>query len=140
MGKGKYQEWITEEGLIKLEGWAKDGLTDEQIAYNIGINAATLYKWKSKYSEIDKSLKRGKEVVDRLVENAMFKEILGYEYTEETALQSGEIKQIRKYARPNPALTIFWLKNRKPKEWRDKQEIEQTGSVNITFVDDIDES
>jgi len=109
MAKGKYQEWITEEGLIKLEGWAKDGLTDEQIAKNIGINAATLYKWKSKYSEIDKSLKRGKDVVDRQVENALFK----------SALEG------------NTTAQIFWLKNRKPKEWRDKQDIEHSGDIKL---------
>ena len=38
MAKGKYEYWLTPEGLIKLEGWARDGLTDEQIAVNIGVN------------------------------------------------------------------------------------------------------
>ncbi len=58
MAKGKYEYWLTPEGLIKLEGWARDGLTDEQIAQNIGINPATLYDWKNKYDEISKTLKR----------------------------------------------------------------------------------
>ena len=61
---GKYEYWITKDGLTLLEGWARDGLTDEQIAKNIGINPATLYDWKKKYSDISKSLKKGKEVVD----------------------------------------------------------------------------
>ena len=43
MAKGKYQEWLTEDGLTKLEAWARDGLTDEQIAKNIGIKRPTLY-------------------------------------------------------------------------------------------------
>ena len=60
MAKGKYEYWITEEGLLKIEGWARDGLTDEQIAHNMGINIATLYAWKKKYSEIYKSLKKRK--------------------------------------------------------------------------------
>ena len=47
MAKGKYQEWITNEGLIKIEGWAKDGLTDEQIAKNMDIRTSTLYEWKN---------------------------------------------------------------------------------------------
>lgn len=80
----KYTEWITEEGLIKIEGWARDGLTDEQIATNIGIKRPTLYDWKNKYSDISDALKRGKEVVDRQVENALFKSAVGYEYTEVT--------------------------------------------------------
>lgn len=84
MAKGKYEYWITEEGSLKIEGLARDGLTDEQIAHNMGINIATLYAWKKKYSEIYKSLKRGKEVVDILVENALLKRALGYKYTETT--------------------------------------------------------
>ncbi|MDN9837833.1 helix-turn-helix domain-containing protein, partial [Clostridioides difficile] len=69
----KYEYWITEEGLIKIEGWARDGLTDEQIAFNIGINVKTLYDWKKKYSNICNALKKGKEVIDRQVENALLK-------------------------------------------------------------------
>lgn len=85
MAKGKYQEWLTDEGLIKIEGWARDGLTDKQIAENIGISRSTLNKWKNDFSDISDTLKRGKEVVDRQVENALFKRALGYEYTERTA-------------------------------------------------------
>lgn len=83
MAKGKYEYWLTPEGLLKLEGWARDGLTDEQIAKNIGINPATLYDWKKKYDEISETLKRGKEVVDRQVENALLKRALGYSYNED---------------------------------------------------------
>ena len=82
MAKGKYQEWLEPEGLLKIEGWARDGLTDEQIADNIGISRSTLNSWKDKYSDISDTLKRGKEVVDRQVENALLKRALGYEYTE----------------------------------------------------------
>lgn len=63
MAKGKYEYWLTSEGLIKLQGWARDGLTDEQIAKNMRINVSTLYDWKKKYSEISEALKKGKEVV-----------------------------------------------------------------------------
>ena len=82
MAKGKYQEWLTPEGLLKIEGWARDGLIDEQIAQNIGIRAATLYEWKKRFPEISEALKRGKEVIDRQVENALLKRALGYEYEE----------------------------------------------------------
>ena len=61
---------MTEEGLLQLEAWARDGLTDEQIAANIGISRSTLNEWKKKYSDISDTLKRGKEVVDIQVENA----------------------------------------------------------------------
>ena len=42
MAKGKYEYWLTPEGLLKLEGWARDGLTDEQIAHNMCIAYSTL--------------------------------------------------------------------------------------------------
>ncbi|WP_419153557.1 transposase [Weissella viridescens] len=77
MAKGKYLEWTTEEGLAQLEGWARDRLTDEHIAKNIGIQRTTLYDWKKKYSDISDALKKGKEVVDYQVENALLKKALG---------------------------------------------------------------
>lgn len=83
MAKGKYQEWLAPEGLLKLEGWARDGLTDEDIAIKIGVNRTTLYAWMKKYPDISDALKRGKEVIDRQVENALLKRALGYEYTED---------------------------------------------------------
>lgn len=67
MARGKYQQWLEPDGLLLLEGWARDGLTDEQIAHNMGITAKTLYEWKNKYSDICEVLKKGKEVVDYYV-------------------------------------------------------------------------
>ena len=49
---GKYHEWITDEGLLKIEGWARDGLTDKQIAHNIGITEQTLNNWKKDYPSL----------------------------------------------------------------------------------------
>lgn len=77
MAKGKYEKWLKEENLLLLEGWARDGLNDEQIAKNIGITVSTFYEWKKKYSEISESLKKGKEVVDYEVENALLSSALG---------------------------------------------------------------
>ena len=137
----KYTEWITEEGLLKIEGWARDGLTDEQIADNVGIRRPTLYDWKKKYSDISDALKRGKEVIDRQVENALLKRALGYEYVETTKeltdLGLTVTKQVTKQVAPDTTAQIFWLKNRKPQEWRDKKETEVTGnlSVNNPFSD-----
>lgn len=110
MAKGKYQEWLTPEGLLKLEGWARDGLTDEQIAENIGITAATLYEWKKRFSDISEALKKGKEVVDFEVENALFKNAINGDTTAQ----------------------IFWLKNRRPDKWRDKQNIELSKPIDDT--------
>lgn len=100
MAKGKYQRWLEPDGLLLLEGWARDGLTDEQIAHNMGITAKTLYVWKNEYSDICEALKKGKEVVDYQVENALLNKALGGDTTAQ----------------------IFWLKNRRPDKWRDKPE------------------
>jgi len=157
MAKGKYHKWLTDEGLIKLEGWARDGLTDEQIAQNIGIAVATLYVWKKKYPEISEALKKGKEVVDRQVENALLKRALGYEYDEVTyeTIETDDgvtveqvTKRIRKHERPDSTAQIFWLKNRKPNVWRDKKETELSGSVDTSkqsevfekYLKDVDEN
>ncbi|WP_332869675.1 transposase [Clostridioides difficile] len=130
----KYEYWITEEGLIKIEGWARDGLIDEQIASKMNIAPSTLYDWKKKYSEISESLKKGKEVIDRQVENALLKRALGYEYDEITYEEGQETKRVTKHVVPDTTAQIFWLKNRKPVEWRDKRDIEHSGNIsNITI-------
>lgn len=119
-----------------LEAWARNGLTDEQIAHNMGITTSTLYDWKNKYTDISESLKRGKEVVDILVENALLKRALGYKYKETKTIESKKdgmrtevtIKEVV----PDTTAQIFWLKNRKPQEWRDKRELYN----NIDFESD----
>ena len=139
MAKGKYDDWLTEEGLLKIEGWARDGLTDEQIAHNMGISVKTLYNWKNKHLPILHALKKGKEVVDRMVENALLKSALGYEYEEDGLTKDGKVVPMRKLQHPNTTAMIFWLKNRKPEQWRDKQVTEFENGVPVTIVNDLDD-
>lgn len=133
MAKGKYADWLTPEGLLKIEGWARDGLTDEQISRNMGIGTTTLYRWKDEFEEIRESLKRGKEVVDRQVENALLKRALGYEYEEvKEKFEDGVITErtvTKKEVVPDTTAQIFWLKNRKPDKWRDKPGYEDTSEL-----------
>lgn len=128
MAKGKYEYWLTPEGLLKLEGWARDGLTDEQIAVNIGISRSTLNAWKDKYSDISDTIKRGKDVVDREVENALLRRALGYEYEEVKEKFEGNVMTERTVTKkeviPDVTAQIFWLKNRKRETWADRQNIE----------------
>lgn len=135
MAKGKYQKWLTLDGLTLLQGWARDGLTDEQISHNMGISRKTLAQWKTKYGDIGDTLKKGKEIVDIEVENALLKKAKGYNaevhktfkvkevyYDEEGRrcekehLETG-IDEVH-VAADTPA-QIFWLKNRRPDKWRD---------------------
>lgn len=129
----KYTEWLTDEGLLLIQGWARDGLIDEQIAKNMGVAYSTFKEWKKKYSDFSDALKQGKEVVDRQVENALFKNAVGFMYEEEAVTNAGEVVTVKKYSKPNITAQIFWLKNRKMKEWRDKQEVEQINhNIEIT--------
>ncbi len=114
MAKGKYEKWLKKENLLLLEGWARDGLTDEQIAKNMGVSYSTLKDWKNKYSAILAALKKGKEVVDYQVENALLS----------SALEG------------NTTAQIFWLKNRRPDKWRDKQK-EETDKTALDKLDSI---
>lgn len=146
VAKGKYQEWLTKEGLLRLQGWARDGLSDEQMAANMGINAATLYRWKNEHREICNALKEGKDAVDRQVENALLKSALGYKYDEVTEERRDDMlvvtKVVHKEVQPNTTAQIFWLKNRKRIEWRDRVENAITGAdggaVKVETLTDAD--
>lgn len=124
MAKGKYQEWLTPDGLLLLEGWARDGLSDEQIAGNMGVASSTYYKWQLDHAEIAEAIKKGKAPVDIQVENAMLKRAMGYDYEEViTEVYDNGKKHIRKVKKHMPGdvtAMIFWLKNRKPDKFRDK--------------------
>lgn len=133
--------------MVEIEGWARDGLIDEQIAKNLGVALSTFMTYKKKYPELSDALKRNKEVADREVENALFKRAVGYKYEEITRelkkdpdtdeLSLVVTKVVTKEVVPDVTAQIFWLKNRKPKEWRDKQEVEHSGDLGVVIVDDI---
>lgn len=150
MAKGKYQAWLEPDKLILLEAWARDGLTDEQIASNMGITPKTLYRWKEQYCQICQSLKKGKEIVDIQVENALLKRALGYRYTETTKelitnYETGKkelvvTKTVEKEVQPDVTAQIYWLKNRKPEQWKDKREVDVEGSAGVMIINDIPKS
>lgn len=137
-----YENWkeenILEDKLILITAWARNGLTLQQIADNLGLNRDTFSEYKKKYSDISEALKKGKDVVDIEVENALLKRALGYSYEEVTVEDSEKngktIKKVIKQVVPDTTAQIFWLKNRKVKEWRDKQELEHSGGIDIKIV------
>lgn len=117
MTRQKVEDWLDGDNRILLEGWARNGLTDHQLATNIGIAPSTLYEWKKKNKEFSDILKRNKDVVDTLVENALLKAAL-----------DGNITAM-----------IFWLKNRKHTVWRDKREevYDQEDSGGIIMMPEV---
>lgn len=141
MARGKFEYWLIEDGLTLLEGWARDGLTDAQMAGNMRINPATLYDWKKKYPKISEALKKGKEVVDIQVENALLKRALGYDFQEEKIEKSDKdgvkVVQTVKHIPPDTTAQIFWLKNRRPDRWRDKPELTAADEGGVQIIDDL---
>lgn len=138
MGKGKYHEWLTDEGLTLLRAWARDGATDEIIAQKIGISNSTLYAWKDRYPEFSEALKKGKEIVDIQVENALLKRALGFEYDEitqeikedENGKKEKHQKVVKKMVPPDTGAAMAWLKNRCPKKWRDNHKVDHSFNEN----------
>ena len=103
----KKADILTPENILRVQGWARDGLTLEEIAENLDIALSTLCKWKNEEKELSEALKIGRDVADRVIENALYK-----------AAAEGNI-----------TAQIFWLKNRKPKQWRDGKALELAGNV-----------
>lgn len=117
--------------LNLVEAWARDGLVDEQIAHNLDIALSTYYDYKDKYPEFSEALKKGKDDIDVMVENALLKRALGYTFTETTYEMGVETKRVVKEVQPDTTAQIFWLKNRRPQSWRDKQEIGIDNDITI---------
>ncbi len=113
MAKSKWEE--VKEKLVLIEGWARDGLTDIQIAEKLRISKDTFYEYKKKYSDFSDSLKKGKEIIDYQVENALLK----------NALEG------------NVTAQIYWLNNRKPKQWKNKRETSEGNNEEITKVEQL---
>lgn len=112
MARSKWEQ--VKDKLVLVEGWARDGLNNEQIASNLGISIALFYKYQKEHVEFLETLKKGKEIVDYQVENALLKSAL-----------SG-----------NVTAQIYWLNNRKPRQWKNRRESDQN-SDEISKVEQL---
>lgn len=155
--RGKYQEWLTEDGLIRVEGYAREGLSDVQIAEKMRISLTTYYDWQNKYPELSEAIKKGKAPVDDMVENALFKRAVGYQYIETTTdfelIDTGQVdddgkpvmekkiksvRSVKKEMAPDVGAAAFWLKNRRPDRWREKREEQiQVSSADYSLLDEV---
>lgn len=119
-------DWLEEDNLMLLECWARDGYTFQDIANRIGISINTLRAWRAQYPEIDSALKKGREIIDYKVENALLKSALGYKTKEvkvTTTIRFGKtvetIKEVTdKEQAPNVSAIQCWLYNRLPNKWK----------------------
>ncbi len=127
--KGGRPSLYSEKILKKAADAASKGAVDWEVAEVIGISPTTLYAWKTTYPEFSKALKAAREIPDTAVEAALFRSAMGYTHTEEKIFfsnRTGKVTRIQavKHYPPNPAAMIFWLKNRKPKDWRDNSNLD----------------
>ena len=144
----KFDQWLTEEGLLRIQGWARDGLTDKDIAKNLRIGVSTLREWKGRFPEIRDALKQGKDAADRVVENALYKSATGYTMKIRKPVKVKLVdydptgKKIREtetwqaveeeiHVPAQVTAQIFWLKNRKPDQWREKNDLTLTPSNGV---------
>lgn len=152
MGKerdSKVDYWLTDDGLILIEAWARDGYLLNEIADRMGIERYTLSKWRKRYPEIAQALNTGKELVDYKVENALLKAALGYttkeiKVTLGKKIINGETFEVLKETTtrevaPNVTACMAWLNNRKHDQWkRNRDKVleldEEDSNINITIV------
>ena len=152
MGKEKESPvdyWLSDDGLILIEAWARDGYTLSEIAQRMGVARYTLSKWRQRYPDITKALSTGKELIDYKVENALLKAALGYttkeiKVTLGKKVVSGEIFEVLKETTtrevaPNVTACMAWLNNRKHDQWkRNRDKVidldEEDSNINITIV------
>ena len=153
MASGKYVDWLTNDGLLLIEGWARDGLTDVQIAQNIGISSSTFYAWRLKFPQISESLKKGKAPVDFEVENALLNKARGFikiikkpikvktkkQLAGKGTIEEEHIEYVDEeiYIPPDTTAQIFWLKNRKPEKWRDRTDVYSIDDEPVKVVFDV---
>lgn len=121
----------------QAHGLALMGKTDKEMSKAIGVSEDTFNEWKKQYPEFSESLKNSKDTADAPVVKSLYQRALGYEYTEKKVIQNPDgttrkevtVKQVA----PDVTAQIFWLKNRQPKDWRDKHDIEHTGNIVCHF-------
>lgn len=133
-------DWMTADGLILMESWAREGYTVQDIATRIGITQQALRSWMNKYPEVKQAINNGRELVDYKVENALLKAALGYKTKEvrvSTTIRNGKtietVKEtVEREAAPNVAACTTWLYNRQPKKWKNM-------NVKSNFLEEMDE-
>ena len=142
MAKEKYDK----DFPLRAEDLARRGMTDKEIAKSLGIGERTFYDYQKRYPQFMQSLKKGKAPVDVEVENALLRRARGFSHTEVTRefkieMKDGKeiktpvsIKRTRKTLPPETAASMAWLKNRRPKLWRDRHDFNVTGGMKITVI------
>lgn len=147
--ESKVDYWLTDDGLILLESWSRDGITKDEIAHRTGVHRSMLQKWEKDYPEIKRALSQGKELIDYKVENALLKAALGYKTKEIKVtigrkIFNGETVEMLKETTereiaPNVQACLSWLNNRQFDKWKRNRDRsmelnEEDNNISITIV------
>lgn len=135
--KPKVDYWLTDDGKTLLTGWARQGLSNAQLAKNMGVSESAFYDWKSKHKDISEAIQKGKDVVDFEVENALLRRAMGQEVIEYKEVETEDGTRTEKIVKNMPSdatSMIFWLKNRQPDRWNDRRQVEHSGGMTNTNV------
>jgi hypothetical protein len=123
---------------------ASRGATERYIAKKLNYEPSNFHKVKKRSAALRTAIKKGKEaardILDGDVENALHRSACGFFKTDHVMNSRGKIVEVRKYYPPNIIAAIFWLKNRKPNEWKDKREIGGEIEGTVVFKSNIDHS
>ena len=122
---------------------SKKGFTDKDLGDFFNVDQRTIDNWKKQFPLFFQSLKTGKAMVDAKVEACLFQRAIGYSLPDiHVSSYEGDITitPIIKHFPPDTTAQIFWLKNRKPKQWRDKKVIEQEGNEDVKTPAEIAEA
>lgn len=137
--RGKYETHVKPK-LDLIAQWARDGAIERDIAKKLGVSESTFSGYKKEHPELMETLTVNKEVADARVESALYKRAIGYEYTEtskEVSSDGVKIKTTVKQVAPDVTAQIYWLNNRRPDRWRNKQDISIEGASKVEIINDI---
>ena len=121
--KKDINSWSTDEGLLYIQSWANDGLTDAEICKKMGIAVTTLWRWCNQEEKIRNAIIRGRDTMTMEVENMMYKCAMGFTYKEQQVTKDGDIVEVERYYEPSQEAQKFILTNRRKDKWKSKQEV-----------------
>lgn len=116
------------------------GATDSDLADFFGVSDRTIYRWAARHEEFCQALKVGKDVADERVERSLYHRAVGYSYDAVKIFNaSGEPLTVpyREHVAPDTTAAIFWLKNRRKGEWRDRLAHEHSGGIEYTKIERV---
>jgi len=141
MANGKWQQWTEPENIERIVNWAANGLTNEEMARNMGVHRATLQRWMVDHGDICDAIKRGRLLACEAIENALFKKATGMVLEDTVEEYKGELRDgkpsngtvtkrtVRRQVPPDTAAVIFYLKNRMPDKYSDRRTVEVEPTV-----------